>query len=94
MEELTSLFFRSISKAVGKSILLKAKASRDFENIGPKFELVASATLSLDQCTEGVGSHELYLENPECASSEAEGASGLPLFGHFSYRLAARPYCR
>ena len=46
---------RSISRAVGRSILAgngKA-ASKDFENVGPKFELVASANLTLDNCSEG-----------------------------------------
>ena len=48
---------RSISKAVGKTILASGGGSKapwkDFENIGPKFELVASANLTLDDCSEG-----------------------------------------
>ena len=30
------------------------KSTKDFENVGPKFELVASATVTLDSCSEGM----------------------------------------
>ena len=42
---------RSLSKAVGKKYL--AKNLQDFEHVGPKFELLASASLTLDNCSEG-----------------------------------------
>ena len=42
---------KSIGRAVGKKYL--SKNMQDFEHIGPKFELIASATLTLDDCSEG-----------------------------------------
>ena len=93
---------RSISRAVGKSLV---KQTKDFENVGPKFDLVASATLSLDACGEDTRTHDLYVESdPDAGGSEylsenkgksggGGGGYGLPLFGQFCCRLAALPYC-
>lgn len=41
---------KTLSRAVGKKY---AKNMQDFENIGPKFELIATTTLTLDSCSEG-----------------------------------------
>lgn len=91
---------RSISRAVGKSLVRQTK---DFENVGPKFDLVATATLSLDACGEDTGTHDLYVENDldagggdhwsENKVTTGGGGYGLPLFGQFCCRLAALPYC-
>lgn len=50
---------RSIGRAVGRTW---SKNTKDFENIGPKFELVASTTLTIDDCSEGIsiGNHLRY----------------------------------
>ena len=46
---------RSISKAVGKKV---AKEALDHK--GPKFEMVASVTLNLDECNDGRMNKKLY----------------------------------
>jgi len=91
---------KSFSKAVGKKIArtLKDNGETDNDNntekerkfAGPKFDLLATATLRLEEAGEEVKSHELYLEEGE------NNTSGRlpPLFGQFCARLAVQPYCR
>ena len=90
---------RSISKAVGKKLLMhnlpsmfnddlpKDKTvSEEVFNVGPKFEMIASANLTLEHCSHEVETHELYVEDrqsPNCP----------PMFGALCCRLAALPYC-
>ena len=93
---------RSISRAVGKSLV---KQTKDFENLGPKFDLVASTNLCLEACAENIRTHDLYIENdPDAGGSDhwgenkgsygaGGGGYGLPLFGQICCRLAALPYC-
>ena len=57
---------------------------------GPKFDLLATATLRLEEAGEEVGSHELYIEEGE----NRELGKLPPLFGQFCCRLAVQPYCR
>ena len=47
---------RSISKAVGKKVAREA-----LDHKGPKFEMVASVTLSLDECNDGRQMNQLSL---------------------------------
>lgn len=54
---------------------------------GPKFDLVAHATLKLSDTKDSIRTHDLVMENAENRSSN------LPLFGHFCCRLAAQPNC-
>jgi len=72
---------RSISKAVGKKI---AKEIPDQK--GPKFDMVASVTLSLDECNAEVQTHDLYICEPNSTTCPS-------LFGQVCCRLAAMPYC-
>ncbi len=59
--------------------MAKARECRDFENVGPKFELVASANLTLEHCSESVSTCDLYLEDPSSIptpySASASGSS-------------------
>ena len=93
---------RSISKAVGKTILrnfnsresLKEQENVNFETvklesldlIGPKFELIASANLNLEDCSTEVENYELYIDDPNSDSTP-------PLFGSICCRLSVQPYC-
>lgn len=79
---------RSIGRAVGRSMMsiTGAKTMKDFESIGPKFDLVASANLTLEDCDDDVRSHEVYVE-------EFTEHESLPLFGQLCCRLATLPYC-
>jgi hypothetical protein len=91
---------KSLSKAVGKRIArtLKDNAGVDNEDnlarerreAGPKFDLLATATLRLEEASEEVQSHEFYLEEGE----NREAGRLPPLFGQFCCRLAVQPYCR
>lgn len=58
-----------------------------FLSSGPKFDLVATVTLALDEVHDSVKSHDLVLENLENPCHQ------LPLFDHFCCRLAAEPEC-
>lgn len=91
---------KSISKAVGKRIARtlgdhagaenQFNSDREKKVAGPKFDLLATATLRLEEAGEEVRSHELYLEE-----AENSGTDRLPpLFGQFCARLAVQPYCR
>jgi len=85
---------KSISRAVGKTFV---KNLRDQENQneneskrkkpGPQFDLLATATLRLEDAGEDVRPHELFLE-------DTENDRLPPLFGQFCCRLAVQPYCR
>lgn len=72
---------------------------------GPKFELIASATLTIDEASDLPHTHDLNISSS--AASPAAGhhqshtvspnapacsaAASLPLFGHFCCRLAVQP---
>ena len=86
---------KSISKAVGKRIARTLRDTNTDEvdkatkHKGPKFDLLATATLRLEDAGEDVGSHELYMEDTENDHPRLP-----PLFGQFCARLAVMPYCR
>jgi len=74
---------RSISKAVGKKILSKELQP---DQKGPRFEMVASVTLTLDECYDDVQTHDLYVCEPNSSTCPS-------LFGQVCCRMAAMPYC-
>ena len=90
---------RSISKAVGKKLLMQnlpsmfnddlpkeKTVSEEVFNVGPKFEMIASANLTLEHCSQEVETHELYVEDRQSLNCP-------PMFGALCCRLAALPYC-
>ena len=92
---------RSISKAVGKKLLMsnvvqsmsneedlpkqEKLLSEEVFNVGPKFEMIASVTLNIDNCSHDVETHELYIEDRKSQNCP-------PMFGAICCRLAALPY--
>jgi hypothetical protein len=89
--------FNEISSSVGRSVGKRLSGLRDDPEfmanmlVGPKYELVGQATLSLKDVSDYVGIFDLNIENN--ANTENNNHSMLPLFGHFSCRLAAQPSC-
>ena len=88
---------KSISKSVGKIIARTLKEVngddwKEKEKIvshkGPKFDLLGTAILRLEDAGEAVQSHELYMEE------ENSHPRLPPMFGQFCARLAVMPYCR
>ncbi|KAJ9596458.1 hypothetical protein L9F63_012497 [Diploptera punctata] len=77
----------SISRTVGKKLAANLRDELNTGKIGPHFELMATARLSLDEVHDSIHTHDLKLENVENRSHV------LPLFGHFCCRLAAQPDC-
>ncbi|KAK7792094.1 hypothetical protein R5R35_010717 [Gryllus longicercus] len=77
----------SISRTVGKKLAASLKDELNTGKIGPHFELMATARLSLDEVHDSIHTHDLQVENLENRSHQ------LPLFGHFCCRLAAQPDC-
>lgn len=58
--------------------------------VGPRFEMIASATLSLSDVSDSVGIFDLTTNN---AASTEGGSTELPLFGNYCCRCAAQPRC-
>ncbi|KAL1122872.1 hypothetical protein AAG570_003198 [Ranatra chinensis] len=79
----------SISRTVGKKLAASLRDELNSGKIGPHFELMASARLTLDDVNDGVRTHDLKLEHSDVRSN----GDCLPLFGHFCCRLAAEPEC-
>ncbi|XP_011302251.1 rhotekin [Fopius arisanus] len=77
----------SISKTVGKKLAASLRDELNSGKIGPHFELMASAKLTLDDTDENIHTHDLVINNLE------NKHHALPLFGHFCCRLAAQPDC-
>lgn len=91
---------KSIGRAVGRTLAKSLKdtnhskdssdggtAPPEREVKGPKFSLIATATLRLEDAGDEVTSHELYLEDRENERTPQ-------LFGQFCCRLAVQPDCR
>ncbi|XP_073996356.1 rhotekin-like isoform X3 [Rhodnius prolixus] len=78
----------SISRTVGKKLAASLRDELNSGKIGPHFELMASARLSLDDVNDSIRTHDLKLEH-----ADGRGGEQLPLFGHFCCRLAAQPDC-
>ncbi|KAK4307742.1 hypothetical protein Pmani_020512 [Petrolisthes manimaculis] len=77
----------SISRTVGRKLAASLRDELATGEMGPKFDLVATAKLTLDHVSNNTSTFDLALENLENQSSQ------LPLFGHFCCRLAAQPDC-
>ncbi|XP_066585985.1 rhotekin-like isoform X3 [Prorops nasuta] len=77
----------SISKTVGKKLAASLRDELNSGKIGPHFELMASARLTLDDTDNNIHTHDLVI------SSLDNKQHSLPLFGHFCCRLAAQPEC-
>ncbi|KAL1461753.1 hypothetical protein WDU94_013625 [Cyamophila willieti] len=75
----------SISRTVGKKLALSLRDELNSGKIGPHFELMASARLTIDDSSDSVHTHDLKLESSENRSHQ------LPLFGHYCCRLAVQP---
>ncbi|XP_067131505.1 rhotekin-2-like isoform X2 [Centruroides vittatus] len=77
----------SISRTIGRKLAASLKEELTSIDIGPKFDLVAHATLRLSDSSDDIHTHDLILENAENPHHQ------LPLFGHFCCRLAVQPDC-
>jgi len=77
----------SISRTLGRKLSSTLKDTTQKNETGPKFDLVATATLCLNEVHDSIKSHDLILENLENPCLQ------LPLFDHFCCRLAAQPDC-
>ncbi|XP_066991671.1 rhotekin isoform X2 [Anabrus simplex] len=77
----------SISRTVGKKLAATLRDELNTGKIGPHFELMATARLTLDDVHDSIRTHDLQVENMENRNHQ------LPLFGHFCCRLAAQPDC-
>lgn len=75
----------SIGKAVGRKLAASLKDDLDADNTGPKYEMIAHATLRLADVNDGIKPHDLVLESTDRPFHH------VPLFGHFCCRLAAQP---
>lgn len=78
----------SISRTVGRKLAANLKDELNNTKIGPKFELIATAHLTLAEASETAHTHDLCL-NPNNATVNI--SNKLPLFGHFCCRLAVQP---
>lgn len=78
----------SISRTVGRRLAANLKDELNNTKIGPKFELIATAHLSLAEASETTHTHDLCL-TPN--NTNVNVGNKLPLFGHFCCRLAVQP---
>lgn len=67
---------------------------------GPRFELIASATLTLSEASDLPHTHDLQLTSSHTTTYASNNINNnqaiinkLPLFGHFCCRLAVQPDC-
>ncbi|KAF2365018.1 Anillin domain [Trinorchestia longiramus] len=78
----------SISRTVGRKLAASIKDElQQPPQLGPKMELVATATLDVSDVSPDIATHDLTVHTIEPRSHQ------LPLFGHFCCRLAAAPEC-
>ncbi|XP_025416827.1 rhotekin-like isoform X2 [Sipha flava] len=77
----------SISRTVGKKLAATLRDELNSSKIGPNFELMASAKLTLEEVDDRVHTHDMKIESTRNRNNQ------LPLFGHFCCRLAAQPQC-
>ncbi|XP_008187559.1 rhotekin isoform X4 [Acyrthosiphon pisum] len=77
----------SISRTVGKKLAATLRDELNSGKIGPSFELMASAKLTLEEVDDRVHTHDMKIECTQNRNNQ------LPLFGHFCCRLAAQPQC-
>ncbi|VVC35413.1 Anillin homology domain,Pleckstrin homology domain,PH domain-like [Cinara cedri] len=77
----------SISRTVGKKLAATLRDELNSSKIGPNFELMGSANLTLEEVDDRVHTHDIKIESTQNRNNQ------LPLFGHFCCRLAAQPQC-
>ncbi|XP_077992954.1 rhotekin-like [Glandiceps talaboti] len=79
----------TLSSSMGRSMGKKVQSSMENGegSLGPKFTLVATAKLNIEDVDSSIKTHDLVLENTENTPVH------LPLFGHFCCRLGAQPEC-
>ncbi|XP_035732001.1 rhotekin-like [Vespa mandarinia] len=85
--KITKTIHSSISKTLGKRLSASLNGDINSTQLGPRFELAASAKLTIEETDNGVRTHDLvinHVENKNCM---------LPLFGYFCCRLAVEPEC-
>lgn len=58
---------------------------------GPKFELIATSTLTLAEASDLPHTHDLTLTTTSSSMNNNQFNTKLPLFGHFCCRLAVQP---
>lgn len=75
----------SVSRTFGRK--LGAVIKEELNEPHPKFDLLAKATLRLEDSDESICTYDLQLVKGEKSCSQ------LPLFGLFCCRLAVQPYC-
>ncbi|XP_022249297.1 rhotekin-2-like isoform X1 [Limulus polyphemus] len=76
---------RSISRTVGRKLAISLNDKRTNGENGHRFDLVAYATLRLNDVGDSIKTHDLLQINPE------DPCHQLPLFGCFCCRLVAQP---
>lgn len=85
----------SISRTVGKRLASTLKDELNNTKIGPKFELIATATLTLADASDLPHTHDLNLipnySTANNMNNNNQLNTKLPLFGHFCCRLAVQP---
>ncbi|XP_014606675.1 PREDICTED: rhotekin-like [Polistes canadensis] len=85
--KITKTIHSSISRTLGKKLGASINGEINHVQLGPRFELAASAKLTIEETDNGVRTHDLvinHVENKNCV---------LPLFGYFCCRLAVEPEC-
>lgn len=82
----------SISRTVGRKLAASLRDELSNGELGPRFELVATAKLGLEQVSNNIATYDLTLETINKAHPEIR-SNQLPLYGHFCCRLAAQPDC-
>ncbi|CAD7088397.1 unnamed protein product [Hermetia illucens] len=78
----------SISRTVGKRLAANLNDELNNTKIGPKFELIATAQLTLNEASSEAHTHDLVLASNNATLNVN---NKLPLFGHFCCRLAVCP---
>lgn len=86
------MFLLSSFYAVGKRLASTLKDELDNSKIGPKFELIAKASLTLAEASDLPHTHDLSLLTTRTSNmNNNQFNNKLPLFGHFCCRLAVQP---
>ncbi|XP_059611516.1 rhotekin-like isoform X1 [Phlebotomus argentipes] len=79
----------SISRTVGKRLAANLKDELNNTKIGPKYDLIATAHLTLSDASDLPHTHDLCL-SPNNSNACQNPTGKLPLFGHFCCRLAVQ----
>ncbi|KAI0210618.1 Rhotekin-2 [Lamellibrachia satsuma] len=92
-----NVFSNTVGRSVGKRLSGLKQDTDIMANmlVGPKFQIIAKATLRLDEVKAAVSTYDLLINSASDTDDTSDGGSHteLPLFGHFCCRLAAQPQC-